>query len=178
MLPTHTSASELLNTIGSSSCDQSDDVSSVSPSIFTATEDNCDRNDATVAGETTTAASPSKVAASTTITVSRSDGSGFIARRPVALALEPINTNATVAGAETDGAAPDRSCIDGNSGNNRARDVNQKTINIAFNNIAYTVKTGIWHRGMCLIYCLFALCWIYVVKDSIWLVNMSKETGM
>lgn len=165
MLPTHTSASELLNTIGSSSCDQSDDVSSVSPSILTVTEDNCDRNDATVAGETTTTASASTIAASTTITISRSDGSGFIARRPVALALEPINTHAAVAGTEADGAA----------GNSRARDANQKTINIAFNNIAYTVKTGIWHRGMLFLFFVwFPFIFICVVKDSIGL----KTTGI
>lgn len=151
MLPTHASASEILNAIGSSNCDQTDTVISVSPSILTATDDNCDRNDATIDGATTTAASATvqTIEASTTITVTRSDGSGFIARRPVALALEPINTNATAVGADTGVRTAGRSNADGNSSNIRSRNGSQKPINIAFKNITYTVKTGIWNRGTC-----------------------------
>lgn len=126
MLPTHTSASELLNAVCSRK--QSDDVNLALP----LPDDVCDSND--VSGPSTVTTAP------------LAPKDSFPMRRPMALALEPIDTRtATTIG--TISAGISTTTTDAISSNVRTRDQNQKHINIAFNNITYTVHAGLMRRG-------------------------------
>lgn len=118
MLPTHTSASELLNAIGSG--EPSDDVSLTSPS-----DNICDMNN--ISGPSIVTTQQPQIIGSLPM------------RRPTALALDPIDTEA----AKIIG----RISSDGISSNIPTRDQNQKHINIAFNNVSYTVNAGVMRRG-------------------------------
>lgn len=122
---THTSAGALLNRVDGD--DHKDETGSVLRSESTVAE-NCDID--MNGGE-----------GSTTVPLVKSDK--FTARRPLALALEPIDT--TIAATVANAAAAANSSTDG--GFARTRDLKQKYIDIGFNNITYTVNTGVWRRG-------------------------------
>lgn len=119
---THTSAGALLNRVDGE--DHKDETGSVLRSESTVAE-----NGVHDGGE-----------GSQTVPLVKTDK--FTARRPVALALKPIDTTmgATVANAAAGNCTTDGGFI-------RTRDQNQKYIDIGFNNITYTVNTGIWKRG-------------------------------
>lgn len=121
---THTSAGALLNRVDGE--DYRDETGSVLRSESTVAQ-NCDMH--MNGGE-----------GSTTVPLVKSDK--FTARRPVALALEPIDTTmaATVANAAAANSSTDGGFV-------RMRGLKQKYIDIGFNNITYTVNTGIWRRG-------------------------------
>lgn len=143
MLPTHASAGELLNSVGSTDQPSSNNISSAvnricdtdhgqpvhgnnaMSNLLQRLDDNDDDADA---------------GSSSSVMWTKSRADGIAARRPDALALKPINTCRPT----------DRSSADEHDASNlRSRDPNQKFINIGFNNISYSVKSGLWRRGKC-----------------------------
>lgn len=134
MLPTHTSASELLNVVISEDIDKSCDAAA-------AADDECSGDNSGDANSTSTIKSITSVAKSTATMTIPSKADSLAARRPTSLILKPLITTNTT----SEGKSDDKS---GQSSDTRTRNCTQKHITIGFQNIVYNAQQRLcWDRS-------------------------------